>query len=89
MPTPSPEAKAAYQRLRDAIEEVARLEGTEGVLTEWVVVTAHQRYDEDGDGITQIATLVPEGGGQTPYHRLMGLLDYALTRCRAEVARDD
>ncbi|MFJ1993080.1 hypothetical protein [Streptomyces asiaticus] len=89
MTDPSPELKAAYQRLEDAITDVGRLEGAEGVLTEWMVVTSLQRYDADGDGLTQIATLVPEGGSQVPYHRLMGLLDYALTRMRAEVARDD
>lgn len=79
-----PELKAAYQRLANAIEEVARLEEAEGVITEWTVVYATQRYDEDGDGLTQIGTLVP-GDGNLPYHRLMGLLDYALTRCRAEI----
>lgn len=84
-----PELKPAYQRLADAIEEVARLEDAEGVLTEWVIVYATQRYDEDGDGISQVGTLLPDGGGHVPYHRMMGLLDYALTRCRAEVARDD
>lgn len=84
-----PDLKPAYQRLADAIEEVARLEDAEGVLTEWVIVYATQRYDEDGDGISQVGTLLPDGGGHVPYHRMMGLLDYALTRCRAEVARDD
>lgn len=84
-----PELKPAYQRLADAIEEVARLEDAEGVLTEWVIVYATQRYDEDGDGISQVGTLLPDGGGHVPYHRMMGLLDYALTRCRAEVAHDD
>lgn len=85
----SPELKAAYQRLAEAIEETVRLEGAEGVLTEWVVVFSTQRYSEDGDGVTQVGTTLPDGGGQVPYHRLMGLLDYALTRCRAVVASDD
>ena len=80
---------SAYRRLAEAIDEVARLEGSEGVLTEWVVIGALQRYDEDGDGITSIAMLLPDGGGQVPYHRSMGLLDYALTRMRSDVARDD
>lgn len=79
--------KAAYQRLEEAVLDVGRLEGFEGVLTEWVVVTSTQRFE--AGGITQIGTLVPEGHGQVPYHRLMGLLDYALTRMRAEVARDE
>jgi hypothetical protein len=83
-----PELKAAYQRLAEAIDETARLEGAEGVLTEWTVIFATQRYDEDGDGITQVGTILPDGGN-VPYHRLMGLLDYALTRCRAAVASDD
>lgn len=81
-----PELKAAYQRLADAVEEVARLEEAEGVITEWAVVYATQRYAEDGDGLTQVGTLVPEGGGNLPYHRLIGLLDYALTLCRAEIS---
>ncbi|MEV6014755.1 hypothetical protein [Streptomyces sp. NPDC051997] len=85
----TPEKKAAYQRLADAIDEVARLEEAHGVLSEWAVVYSTQRYDEDGDGITQVGTILPDGGGSLPYHRLMGLLDFTLTRCRAEVARDD
>ncbi|KPC64432.1 hypothetical protein ADL27_61075 [Streptomyces sp. NRRL F-6602] len=78
----------AYRALEAAITEVGRLEGFDGVLTEWIVVTSTQRYDADGDTVTQIGTLMPDGGG-APYHRLMGLLDYAHTRMRAEVARDD
>ncbi|MGY0065235.1 hypothetical protein ACWY4P_53945 (plasmid) [Streptomyces sp. LZ34] len=85
----SPELKAAYRRLEDAVSEVGRLEGFDGVLTEWIVITSLQRYDADGDGLTQIGTLVPDGTGQVPYHRLMGLLDYTLTRMRADISRDD
>ncbi|MFD9564361.1 hypothetical protein [Streptomyces sp. NPDC059994] len=80
------ERKAAYQQLEEAIRRVNELEGADGVLTEWVVVTATQSFDGDGDGLTQVGKLLPDGGGQVPYHRLMGLLDYALTCCRAEVA---
>lgn len=81
-----PDLKAAYERLTQSIEEVARLEGAEGVLTEWVIIFASQHFDSDGDGITQVGITLPDGGGQVPYHRVMGLLDYALTRYRAEVA---
>ena len=84
----SDEEKAAYRKLEDAIREVTTLEGGQGVLTEWVVVFSTQRYDDDGDGVTQVGTLLPDGGGDVPYHRLMGLLDYALTRCRKVVADD-
>lgn len=84
--------KAAYQRLETAIREITELEGFEGIMTEWVVVLATQRFDGDGDGISQVGRLMPEGHGSVPYHRVMGLLDYALTLCRAEIIdgqRDD
>lgn len=77
----------AYQRLEAAIADVARIEGAEGFLLEWVVVTAHQHYGDDGDPRVQIGQWVPGGGDHVPYHRLMGLLDYALTLRRAEVAK--
>jgi len=78
----------AYQRLADAIDAVARIEGADGILTEWVVVTATQRYDEDGVALTQVCTLLPHGG-QVPHHRLMGLLDYALTLTRAAITEPE
>lgn len=85
----SADLKAAYHRLAEAIEDVSREEGAEGVLTEWIIAYSTTRYDDDGDGITQVGSIVPGGGGQVPYHRLMGLLDYVHTRCRAEIVRDD
>lgn len=76
--------QAAYRQLEEAIREVARLEGAQGVLLEWVVVTAHQRYDEEGDPLVQVGQWMPNGG-EVPYHRVMGLLDYALTLRRHEI----
>lgn len=83
------EEAEAYERLARAVDDVNRLAGGKGVLTEWVVVTSTQRFEADGAAVVQVGTLMPDGGNSVPYHRLMGLLDYALTRARAEVARDD
>ena len=83
------ELKAAYQRLEEAIDAVCRLEEYEGVLVEWGVLAASQRFDDDGDGITQVGTLLPEGGGQVPFHRVMGLVDFVQARLRAQAAHDD
>jgi hypothetical protein len=77
--------RAAYQRLEAAILEVAQLEGAEGVLTEWIVVSAHQRFDGD-DHATQVMRLLPLD--VMPYHRAMGLLDYAHTLYRHEITED-
>lgn len=85
--TEDPDLKAAYQHLEDAILTVARLEGFEGVLTEWVVLTSHHRFDDDGSTISQNGKLLPPG--QTPHHHIMGLLDFELTRLRAEAAQED
>jgi hypothetical protein len=79
------ELKAAYTKLEDAIREVSAREGSEGVLTEWVLITCHHRYDDDGDGVTHYGMLLPDGGGQVPHHRILGLLDFQLARLRAEV----
>lgn len=81
-----PDLAAAYGRLEDAIREVSELDDFDGVLTEWVVLTCHQRFDDDGDGIAQYGALLPDGGGQIPHHRIMGLLDFQLARLRASAA---
>lgn len=77
--------KQAYQALEAAIQNVAQLEGAQGVLLEWVVVTAHQHYADNGDTKVQIGQWLPDGI-DVPYHRVMGLLDYALTMRRGEIA---
>jgi len=76
----------AYNRLEKAIGDVSRIETFEGVLTEWVVVTSYQRYGDDGKAVVQIGRLVSDG--TAPYHRVMGLLDYAQALYRAEVTED-
>ena len=80
--------EAAYDNLEAAINEVCRLEGFDGVMTEWVTLTCHQNFDDDGDGIARYGTLLPHGGRQVPHHRVMGLLDFQLTRLRADAAED-
>ncbi|GAA0705441.1 hypothetical protein GCM10010193_70660 [Kitasatospora atroaurantiaca] len=83
----NPTARAAYERLEAALHAVLEVEEFEGLPTEWVIVVACQRIDDEGRGVTQIGTLLPDGDS-LPYHRLMGLLDFALTRCRAEISEE-
>lgn len=80
--------KAAYRRLEEAIEEVCRLEEFAGIPIEWLVIAASQRFEGD-DSLTQVGTLVPDGGGRVPFHRLLGLVDYTHARFRAEVMSND
>lgn len=80
----SDELEEAYHRLAEAVREVSTLEGARGVLIEWVVVTAHQSYDDNGQPSVQIGQWMPDGG-EIPFHRVMGLLDYALTLRRHQI----
>ncbi len=50
-------------------------------------LTAQTRYDDDGDPTTAVGTLFRDG--DVPYHRALGLLDYAATRMRAAITEDD
>jgi hypothetical protein len=77
--------RATYQRLEEAIREVAALEGAEGIPTDWIVVAAFQRY-EGAEHRTQILRLLPPN--DPPYHRIMGLLDYAKALYRHEITED-
>lgn len=82
------EKKAAYRRLEEAVEEVCRLEEFQGVPIEWMVIAASQRFDGD-EAFTQVGTLLPDGGGRVPFHRVLGLVDYVHARLRHTVAQDD
>lgn len=72
------------EQLHEAIRaKVASLESG-GILTDWITIAAEQNFDEDGDGITRVATFIADGS--LPMYRIIGLLEYALTRYRALVA---
>lgn len=86
MTTPE-EMEQAHRELEKAIENLARMLGAEGVIGEWTTVVAFQSFgSQPGEGTTQIVRLFPD---DVPYHRSMGLLDYALTRMRSNIGRLD
>lgn len=85
--TPQEELDKAHRDLEKAIESLSRLIGAEGVISEWTTVVSFQSFgSERGDSSTQIIRLFPD---DVPYHRSMGLLDYALTRMRHNIGRLD
>jgi hypothetical protein len=86
----TPEQVAADNALTDAIEQVARAYADDGeawVMSEYVVLTAQHRYDDEGDGLTAVGVLYRDG--DVPLHRALGLVDYAATRIRKLIATDD
>ncbi|MEU0081380.1 hypothetical protein ABZY58_26060 [Micromonospora tulbaghiae] len=85
----TPEQVAADEALTAAIEQALLAYGDSQayVLTEYVVVTSQQRFDEEGNSITAIGFINRDG--DVPYHRILGLLEYAATRTRKHIATDE
>jgi len=54
-----------------------------GVVTDWIVVAAQQRVDDNGETITSVGTLLSVDN--MPFYRILGLLDQATTVYRAEL----
>ncbi|MFJ1827352.1 hypothetical protein [Streptomyces sp. NPDC088178] len=89
MTSPEHDLKEAYERLEQAIRDVTHLEGWKGLVTDWVVVAADQYFADNGRTMTAVGWLLPEGGDRVPHYRLVGLLDVALTACRAGHAPEE
>lgn len=90
MSSRTPEQVAADDALTAAIEQTLAAYDDGGqayVLTEYVVVTSQQRFDEDGDGITAVGLMSRDC--DVPLHRLLGLVEYAAARLRKSAAADD
>lgn len=86
----TPEQVAADDALTAAIEQVINVyyDGEHPwVLTEYVVVTAQQRWDDDGDSITAVGSVFRDG--DVPVHRALGLVEYVGARLRKHISDDD
>lgn len=77
--------KAAASRLEQAVRDALDARGlADGVLTEFVVVAAQSRFEDDGATSTGVYYFT---SGAVPYHHLLGLLDFARVSLRGEVHR--
>lgn len=78
--------READEQLAAAIDRasVAYFGHSGRVVTEYVVVVARQGWDADGDPVSSVETLHPDG--DLPYHRALGLVEYAATVYRTRIA---
>lgn len=86
----TPEQVAADDALTLAIEGALQAytdDGQAWVISEYVVITAQHRFDDDGDGLTAVGVLYRDG--DVPTHRALGLLDFASTRMRQTICDPD
>jgi len=88
VPPLPPELKQAYTELESALDKLLHLRGAEGILVEHVTLASIQSFDDEGDAVASVMMVLPMGGG-LPYHRVLGLVDYAQTVLRAEVSRNE
>lgn len=81
----TPEQRTADDALTEAIEAALRAHDAKtGVTSDYIVLVAQQNFDDEGASTTSIARLVRDDG--VPHYRLLGLLDYAATCYRADLA---
>ena len=85
----TPEQVEADEALTAGINRCAEAyqdDNTPWTLTEFMVVAAQHRWDDDGDARSAITLLYREDS--VPLHRALGLAEYAATRLRATIAED-
>lgn len=86
----SPELRAAEQKLRDAIQECLNVREAErgeeepGALTDYVVLLATTSFDDDGDRVTGLGTIIEQGA--VGMHAVLGLVQYGLSYWSAALA---
>ena len=86
----TPEQVAADDNLTEAIGTVmqayAGAQPAAYVLTEYVVISAHHRYDDDGEPLTAVSVVYRDG--DVPTHRALGLIEFARARLCGYIATD-
>lgn len=75
MTTEDNEARAV-RVVQKAIEEALVLEELDGVLMDWIVLTAQHRVEDDGSTTTRMVHYVPD---EQPLYRTVGLLTCGVT----------
>lgn len=76
----SPEMREAENRLRDAIQHAINVREHEngdddpGALTDFVVLFATTSFDDDGDRVTGLGSLIENGA--VGLHSVLGLVQY-------------
>jgi hypothetical protein len=85
----TPEQVQADDALTAAIEQCMHAyHGQERpfVLTEYLVITSQQGFDDDGEGLTAVGALYRDN--DVPTHRAVGLIEYVGARLRKNITDD-
>lgn len=78
------EQKTADNALEEAIRNAVGAYGlSRGAIVDMIVLYSQTRFDEDGEQYTTVGRLTLGG---LPHYRILGLLDFAATAYRGEIA---
>lgn len=74
------EQQAADENLTEAINQCIRAYGYEAdfILTDYMVIAAQTKLDEDGDSVNAYTYLYRDS--DMPYHKILGLMEVARRR---------
>jgi hypothetical protein len=64
-----------YQKIEDALRRIITAQGREGLLTDYLILSAVQSFDSDGGLLTNTGWHTNPANGM-PYHRMIGLIEY-------------
>lgn len=64
-----------YQRIEDSLRKIITEQGREGLLTDYIILSAVQSFDNDGNLLTNTGWHTNPNNGM-PYHRMIGLIEY-------------
>lgn len=64
-----------YKKIEEALRTIIATQGREGLLTDYVILSAVQSIDEDGTFLTNTGWHTNPANG-IPYHRMLGLVEY-------------
>lgn len=65
----------AYERIEDSLKLIITAQGRDGLLTDYLILSAVQSFDDEGNLLTNTGWHTNPNNG-VPYHRLIGLIEY-------------
>lgn len=64
-----------YAKIEEALKRIITAQGRNGLLTDYVILSAVQSIDNDGAMLTNTGWHTNPANG-IPYHRMIGLIEY-------------
>lgn len=77
-----------YEKIEESLRAISKVQGREGLLTDYIILTAVQSIDDDGIVLTNTGWHTNPKNG-VPYHRMIGLVEYARAMLIKEATEEE